>query len=1072
MGKESVGKLYPRDGRKGMCPPDRSEGVTRSETSAEKRPEAVRVWLLRGFRVSVGSRTIEEGAWRLRKAAALVKLLALAPSHRLHRERVMDLLWPESGRKAASNNLRRVLHNARRVLDPAAGSRHLASREESLFLCPESGLWIDVEAFEGAAATARRAQDPAAYRAAIDLYAGELLPEDRYEDWTEHKREELRRLYLELLVELAKAYEQRGDLGRAVEALRLAVTQEPTLEEAHVGLMRLYALLGHEGEAFSQYERLREILSKQLRTEPSTATRSLHEDIVSGRFPTTHAQPADPSREAVPDPAKHNLPAPRDSFVGRAREMTEVKRELAMTRLLTLTGAGGSGKTRLALEVARDLVDLYADGVWLVELAHLSEGELVAQAVAGALGVKEQPGQALTDTLIDVSRSKHMLLVLDNCEHLINAVAHLVDVLLDSCPRLRVLATSREMLSVPSEVRWFVPTLSVPDPQGLFSVRELEGSEAVRLFAERSKQRDPAFELTSHNAQAVAGICRRLNGVPLAIELAAARVGTLSVEQISVRLDDSLKLLTGGNRTATPRQQTLRGTMDWSYELLDEPERRLFRRLSVFAGGWSLEAAEAIASGEGVGEGEVLDLLSGLVSKSLLITEDAREGGLRYGMLEPVRQYGQDKLEEAGETEEIGRRHAEFFVVLVEEEPEAGLRGPEQATWLHRLEVEHGNFRTALSWAFEREEAELGLRLSGALGGFWQRQGYWSEGQKWLEAALSQANGSPASIRAKALARAGWLAWEQGDYQQALAWQEESLTLFRGSGDAKGIADSLNDLGWLALHRGDLNRATELLEVSLRRFRELGQSTLEVADTLRALALVASSKGNLIRATALAEEALASCREGGDSAGVAKCLHNLGWITMVRGDHAQATQLLEESFTWYQEAGQRTPSYALIDLGLAALGQGDQERATRVLKEAVALTSQSGGRQNVPTSLAAMAMLAASQERARRTARLWGAAQSLREAITRPVRHDERLVYGRYLAATRVTLDDSIWEEELAEGQTMTLEEAVEYALSEEEPTAPLPFSSEQPSAEEVRTLTRREKEIAALLARGLTNRQ
>jgi DNA-binding SARP family transcriptional activator len=334
-----------------MCPPAAFEGrVARSETPKGERLEAVRIWLLGGFRVSVGSRTIESNEWRLKKAANLIKLLALAPGHRLHREQVLDLLWPDSGRKAASDSLRKTLHAARKTLDPDAGSRYLASEGESLVLCPAGNLWVDVETFEEPAATARRARNPAAYRAAIELYAGELLPEDRYEEWAEEKREELRTTYFGLLVELAGLYEERREHERGIEVLRRAVAEEPTLEEAHAGLMRLYALLGREREALAQYERLRGILSRQLGAEPSTATRRLREEIAAGRLPLSQA--VGPPVQGPPGLSKHNLPASRDSFVGRERAILELKRALAMTRLLTLTGAAGSGKTRLVHDQA------------------------------------------------------------------------------------------------------------------------------------------------------------------------------------------------------------------------------------------------------------------------------------------------------------------------------------------------------------------------------------------------------------------------------------------------------------------------------------------------------------------------------------------------------------------------------------------------------------------------------------------------------------------------------------------------------------------------------------------------
>ena len=368
--------------------------------------------------------------------------------------------------------------------------------------------------------------------------------------------------------------------------------------------------------------------------------------------------------------------------------MVEVKQALATTRLLTLTGAGGSGKTRLALEVARDLIEAYPDGVWLVKLAPLSEEVLIPKAVAEALGVPERPAEPIADTLAEVLRDRQVLLVLDNCEHLIGAAAGLVDKLLDSCPRLRILATSREALGVEGEVRWLVPSLSVPEIGRAPSSEELESYESVRLFVERARGREPAFSLSQHNALAVAEICRRLEGIPLAIELAAARVGTLSLGQIAQRLTDSLTLLTGGARTAVNRQRTLKATLDWSHELLSEDEKKLFGRLSVFAGGWTLEAAEEVGVGGGVEEDDILDVLSGLVEKSLVVAESDEGHRVRYRMLEPVRQYAQEKLEESGKAEELRRLHAEYFLALAEEaDPE--LKGPQQKTWLERLEAEH-----------------------------------------------------------------------------------------------------------------------------------------------------------------------------------------------------------------------------------------------------------------------------------------------------------------------------------------------------------------------------------------------
>src|SRR5215212_2343033 len=557
----------------------------------------------------------------------------------------------------------------------------------------------------------------------------------------------------------------------------------------------------------------------------------------------------------------HNLPAPRSSFVGREREMEEVKCELTITRLLTLTGVGGSGKTRLALEVARDLVEAHPNGVWLVELAPLSEEVLVAKAVAEALEVPERPAEPLADTLAEVLRNRELLLILDNCEHLLEAAARLVDRLLDSCSHLRIMATSREAIGVEGEVRWVVPPLSVPELRGTPSSEELGAYESVRLFGERARERDPSFSLSPLNALSVADICRMLEGIPLAIELAAGRGGTLSVEQISERLGGSLELLARGGRTAVPRHRTLQGALGWSYDLLSESERKLFRKVSVFAGGWTLEASEAVGSGDGVEEREILDLLSGLVEKSLVMVRGGDPGGARYRLLEPVRQYAVGKLEESDEVEEARRRHAEFFLALAEE-TETEMKGPEQATWLDRLEAEHDNLRGALSWALERGEPELGLHLAVAFWWFWEARGYFGEGRRWLEQAL--AKGSRASsARARALDGVGHLAFNVGDVDRAVAAAEEGLKLRTQAEIEPSTAASLVRIQALkAEMRGDYERATELFRESLDLGRE-AEDNLTVVWSVISLGCLASDQGDHDRATQLYEEGLALCLESG-----------------------------------------------------------------------------------------------------------------------------------------------------------------------------------------------------------------
>lgn len=997
----------------------RGTGVRESET--------VRVWLLGGFRVSVGSRIIEKDEWRLHKAASLAKLLALAPTHDLHREQITDRLWPDLDRKAAANNLRHTLHVARRVLESATVARYLVSQGERLAFCPGAQLWVDVEAFEDAGTMARRTREPAAYRAASNLYAGDLLPEDRYEDWLEGRREDLRQSFLSVLVGLARAHEERGEQEPAIEALLRATRYEPSHEEAQIGLIRLYALTGRRGEARGQYEQLKKTLDRRFATEPDAASRHLYEEILSGRFPQFGA----PSEE-VPDSGKHNLPASRTSLIGRKCELIETKRLLAMTRLLTLTGAGGSGKTRLAVEMARDLVGAYPDGVWLVALAPLSDPELVPQAAATALGVREISAHSVTEALLDHLRSKNLLLVLDNCEHLIDAVALLAELLLDASPNLRILATSREALGITGELNWPVPTLALPDAaHGPFSVDEIEGYESIRLFVERASCRTSTFSLKAENAQAVVEICQRLDGMPLAIELAAARVDALTVEQISGRLSESLKLLTVGARTATPRQQTLKGALDWSYDLLLETEKKLFGRLSTFVGGWTLEAAEAVGAGDGIEEKEVLDLISRLVDKSLVIAEAREDGTLRYKMLELVSQYGQSRLAESNEFETVRHLHAVWFLRLAEK-AERKLRGRTQAACLKQLEREHDNLRAALSWALEWREAELGLRLGGALGEFWHMHGHLSEGRRWLEAVLAIREGLSASARAKALARVGYIAWEQGDYERSLAFSEESLALARELGDMEVVAAALSSLGWAALFQNDLQQAS-----------------------------------------ALTEEAISLQRASGDAVGVVRSLLILVFVANTQRDYERAMTLHEESLDL---ARKEEDGFALVlsllSGAFAHLGRSNYQGTRSLCREGIELSRRFGMPHLTAAHLHILSCLAASQDQPIRSARLWGAAETLREAIGTILSPVEQYIYGPYIEAARTQLDEAEWDVAIEEGRKMSLEAAMEYALSEERSHTETQARGQPPSGRREAKLTHRQREIAVLVSQGLTNRR
>ncbi len=731
------------------------------------------------------------------------------------------------------------------------------------------------------------------------------------------------------------------------------------------------------------------------------------------------------------DVLPNNLPIQLTSFIGRERNIEEVKRLLSETRLLTLTGVGGVGKTRLALQIAARVLDELKNGVWLVELAAVADPALVPQTVASALGAREQPGRPIMATLVDFLRPKQLLLALDNAEHVIEACAQLADTLLRTCPDVRILATSREGLSIAGETLWRVPSLSLPDLQQLPPVGHLMEFEAIRLFVERAKAVLPGFKLTDQNALAVVRICRQLDGLPLAIELAAARVNLLSGEQIVARLDDRFRLLTGGGRTTVPRQQTLRAVIDWSHDLLSAKEKTLLRRLSVFAGGWALEAAEAVCSGNGVETGEALDLLTQLVDKSLVVVE-MNDAGPRYRLLETLRQYGQDRLLESGEAADVRDRHREWYLVLAER-AELELRGTQQLVWMQRLETEHDNFRAALEWVLGSKDAEVRLRLAVALWRFWMIRGYLSEGLGRLKLALNIGAEATASLRAKALYGAGVMLQDMGDLPKARALLGECLAVFRGLGEKWGIALVLDDLAEVDIHQGDYESARALLSECLERNRELGNK-LGVADALHNLGWVDWFEGQYASARLLGDESLALYRECGSKRGISWALNSVGVVAVALGEYASARSLLEEGLTKHQELGDKLgTAQTLCDLGWVDWHEGQYASARRFYKKSLALSQQSGGRIVVCECLEGLAVTAARVPDGHRdAARLFAAAEVLRRRIGYRRSPAEQAAYDSTVSTLLAVLGKATLATAWAEGQAMTLEQAIEYALSEE----------------------------------------
>jgi predicted ATPase/DNA-binding CsgD family transcriptional regulator len=632
------------------------------------------------------------------------------------------------------------------------------------------------------------------------------------------------------------------------------------------------------------------------------------------------------------------LPATFSSFIGRVQETAQVTTLLEAARLVTLTGPPGVGKTRLALRVASGLTHNFPDGSWFVELASLADPAIVPQAVASVLSLREQPGCSLTDTLIRHLRHRHVLLILDNCEHLIGACAKLADALLRTCPDLHILGTSREPLGITGEIAWSVPSLSVPLADASLP-ETLLTSEAVRLFCDRAKATQQASVLTRTMAPAIGEICRRLDGIPLAIELAAARMGVLSPAQIAARLDDCFSLLTQGSRTAPSRHRTLLAALEWSHDLLTDAERMLFRRLSVFAGGCTLEAAEAVCATGDITREEVVDLLTQLVSKSLVRVE-TKGPSVRYRLLEIIRQYARDKLAEAGEEQTVRTAHAAWCAALAEQaEPE--LVGAAQAVWLERLEAEHANLRIALEASLTERQAELSLRLAGALSLFWLIRGHLSEGCTWLEQVLSASTQGPSLLRAKALWGFGLLSSMLGDFATALSAGEESLALARQAQDTQGRARALNLLGTMRT-LADAVLARPLLEESIALARQAGDAWC-LAGSLGMLGWAETFQGNFTVALTPLTECVALARQTGNKQGLEQGLLGLGYGALQMGAYERAEAALQEGLAVAREL--RDPFWTAVGvlyLGDLAGAQGDYAKARTLMEEGVGLARETG----------------------------------------------------------------------------------------------------------------------------------
>jgi non-specific serine/threonine protein kinase len=893
-----------------------------------------------------------------RGSLTLLLWLLISPGHHLAHTKVLDTLWSEGGNPEESYRKARtaVRHGlGAGPQDPPC----IVSDGQEIRLNPAIALDLDVDAFTTLARVAIKDADPTSLERAAALYAGPLLPDHLDDTLTMEPRAGLARLYNQVLRAQADVYLKASD-PQAEKPLRALLKLDHAAEEPALALLRLLMTQGRWDDAL----RLGEQISAAIRA---------HGRVPSEHFTTQY------TRLMQRQPAT-NLPRPVGGFVGRDWDVAWLTSLLERPdieggqRLITLTGSGGCGKTQLALKIANGVRDAYKGGVWWADLSGVSQAENVTRHVAALWMVREELGRALPDTLADYLEKKQLLLVLDNCEHLQPACAALCASFLTRCPHVRVLATSRRSLGVDGEVVHRVPSLTLPPAGPLPPPDDLATFEAVRLFLQRANAR-----LNSANADAITAICRLLDGMPLALVLAAARLRSMSAQDLLAGLRHSLSLL-AGPQMAQERQRTMQATLDWSYNLLDEREQQMLRRLSVFRGGWTLNAARAVWSldaAEPADAGATLDLLDALVDKSLVLFGPAMDGmgveASRYRLLEVVRQDAQHRLTTTGarvvipktamdDTEQaaVEAAHAAYCLKLAQA-AEPHLRGPEQVAWLARLELEHDNLRTALAWASQEDQTSrsrhaVGLRLAGALEQFWYIRGHLQEGRRWLDVFLTEAarggtSAGMAALRARALQGAGVLAWGQADHARARALLEESLDLYRGIGDTGGVAWVLNYLGNVANTHADYIRAVALYEESLALFRGLGDK-VGITQGISNLAGVASMRAEYTRANALLEEGLALSRELQDRRGMAIFLSNQGYVARSLEDLARARVLYEESLALFRELADRWQiALMLYNLGDLAVLQHDLAGATALFEESLTLSRELGQKRGIAYAL-------------------------------------------------------------------------------------------------------------------------
>ena len=1028
----------------------------------------VRIFLLGPLRIERDGAILH---FPRRKVEALLAYLLLNPQPQT-RDALAALFWGESADDKARHSLRTALATLRNQL----GDSLLLADRNHVRIDPDFPLWVDLRAllafgqeFDGAAPP-----EAAHLRSALALWQGHLL-EGFYDDWVFAARQHHHTRLLGVLLNVTATLRAASHYPLAIEVAHKVLSMDAANEHAHQHLMFCYMATGDRAAALRQYELCEAALEAELDASPAAETTALYLWIKQRG-----------GDEGSPAARITNLPIPLTSFVGRARQTSEVKRLLdpdgGATRLLTLTGVGGSGKTRLAIQAATDLIDSFLHGIWWVELGTLSDDDLLVHAVANTLGVREESDRRCVESIGEHLAQKQLLLVLDNCEHLIEPAAHLAAELLARCPQMQILATSREPLNIAGEVRWPLAGLPLPTGQGTGSPQEWMELECVRLFAERAAAIQQSFRLTPQNIEAVAAICTSVDGLPLAIELAAARVTLLPVAEIAERLATALgarfALLNQGSRTALPRHQTLRAAIDWSYDLLTLTERRLFRRLSVFRGGFTLAAVEqVVAAGDGAGgsaydpasaqssaDASLLDLLARLVDRSLVVV-DPHGTQHRYRLLETLREYALEQLAAAGEAEQLQRRHAAYYLTLAEQAvPE--LIGSRQMHWLDRLESEHPNLRAALDSLLDAAESERALRLAAALMRFWDYRGYAGEGREWLRKALALRTPPTGALAAKAMIAAGWLAYRQSAHDQARQLLQEAVTLCEREEEEPALVDAVQIMAMIEADQGDYETAKAHLESSLQLAHTLGYAYgiargqkfagalawdedriedaaghygaaleifirlddrvsianlhLNVGDTERMLDHDDSAESHYA-------ECLALARGLGYKGLTGAVLKSMGMLAFKRQEYELARTHGEASLAILRELGDKAHiAFALSNLGDVANRMGDRSLALSYYTQNLHIMVEIGYKWPIFYALEDLAgLLAAAEQDLEIAVRFLGAAAGLRQETGIPVSPLQAAAYESLVAGLRWSLGEQDFAIAWQAGESAPLDQIV-----------------------------------------------